>query len=64
MVKAKETAKEGGNGKSKAANKKRDVNNRLVGILCRDKHIHTVYEMNVSRQKEDIDGDRRKAKNS
>jgi hypothetical protein len=36
IVKVKETAKEGRNGKSKAADKKRDVNNRLVGILCRD----------------------------
>jgi hypothetical protein len=36
MVKVKETAKEGRNEKSKAADKKRDVNNGLVGILCRD----------------------------
>jgi hypothetical protein len=35
IVKVKETAKEGRNGKSKATNKKRDVNNRLVGILRR-----------------------------
>jgi hypothetical protein len=36
IVKVKETVKEGGNGKSKAANEKRDVNNGLVGILYRD----------------------------
>jgi hypothetical protein len=36
MVKVKETAKEGRNGKSKAMDKKRDVNNGLVGILHRD----------------------------
>ena len=33
MVKVKETAKEGRNGKCKATDKKRDVNNGLVGIL-------------------------------
>jgi hypothetical protein len=33
IVKVKETAKEGRNGKSKATDKKRDVNNGLVGIL-------------------------------
>jgi hypothetical protein len=36
IVKVKETAKEGRNGKSKAADKKRDVDNGLVGILYRD----------------------------
>jgi hypothetical protein len=41
MVKVKETAKEGRNGKSKAAYKKRDVNNGLVGILCRDSNPTT-----------------------
>jgi hypothetical protein len=34
IIKVKETAKEGRNGKSKAADKKRDVDNGLVGILC------------------------------
>jgi hypothetical protein len=41
MVKVKETAKEGRNGKSKAADKKRDVNNGLVGILCWDSNPTT-----------------------
>jgi hypothetical protein len=41
MVKVKETMKEGRNRKSKAADKKRDVNNRLVGILCRDSNPTT-----------------------
>jgi hypothetical protein len=41
IVKVKETAKEGRNGKSKAADKKRDVNNGLVGILCRDSNPMT-----------------------
>ena len=41
IVKVKETAKEGRNGKSKAADKKRDVNNGLVGILCRDSNPTT-----------------------
>jgi hypothetical protein len=36
MVKIKEAAKERRNRKSKAADKKRNVNNGLVGILCRD----------------------------
>jgi hypothetical protein len=41
MVKVKETVKEGRNGKSKAADKKRDVNNGLVCILCRDSNPTT-----------------------
>jgi hypothetical protein len=41
MVKVKETAKEGRNGKSKVADKKRDVNNGLVGILCQDSNPTT-----------------------
>jgi hypothetical protein len=41
MVKVKETAKEGRNGKRKAADKKRDVYNGLVGILCRDSNPTT-----------------------
>jgi hypothetical protein len=36
IVKVKEISKEGRNGKSKAADKKRDVNNGLVCILCQD----------------------------
>jgi hypothetical protein len=36
IIKVKETAKEGRNGKSKAADKKSDVNNELVGVLCWD----------------------------
>jgi hypothetical protein len=36
IIKIKETAKERRNGKSKAADKKRYVNNRLVGVLCWD----------------------------
>jgi hypothetical protein len=41
MVKVKETAKEGRYGKSKAADKKRDVNNGLVGILHQDSNPMT-----------------------
>jgi hypothetical protein len=41
IVKVKETTKEGRNGKSKATDKKRDVNNGLVGILCRDSNPTT-----------------------
>jgi hypothetical protein len=41
IVKVKETAKEGRNGKSKATDKKRDVNNGLVGILHRDSNPTT-----------------------
>jgi hypothetical protein len=41
IVKVKETAKEGRNGKSKAADKKRDVNNGLMGIFCRDSNPTT-----------------------
>jgi hypothetical protein len=36
IVKVKEAAKEGRNRKSKVTDKKRDVNNGLVSILCRD----------------------------
>ena len=36
MVEIKEAAEKGRNGKAKAAEKKRGVNYRLVGILCRD----------------------------
>jgi hypothetical protein len=35
-IKVKKTAEEGRNGKSKAADKKRNINNGLVGIFCRD----------------------------
>jgi hypothetical protein len=41
IVKVKETAKKGRNGKSKATDKKRDVNNGLVGILRRDSNPTT-----------------------
>jgi hypothetical protein len=41
MVKVKETTEEGRNGKSKAEDKKRDVNNGLVGILYRDSNPTT-----------------------
>jgi hypothetical protein len=34
IIKVKETAEEGRNGKSKAADKKRNINNGLVGIFC------------------------------
>jgi hypothetical protein len=36
MVEIKETAKERRNRKSKAADEKRNINNGLVGVLCRD----------------------------
>jgi hypothetical protein len=41
MVEIKETAKERRNRKSKAADGKRNVNNGLVGILCRDSNPTT-----------------------
>jgi hypothetical protein len=41
IVTVKETAKEGRNGKSNATDKKRDVNNGLVGILCRESNPTT-----------------------
>jgi hypothetical protein len=41
MVKVKETTKKGRNRKSKAVDNKRDVNNGLVGILCRDSNPTT-----------------------
>jgi hypothetical protein len=41
IVKVKETAKEGRNGKSKATDKKRDVNNGLMSILYRDSNPTT-----------------------
>jgi hypothetical protein len=41
MVEIKETAKERGNRKSKAADEKRNVNNGLVGILCQDSNPTT-----------------------
>ena len=36
MVEIKEAAEKGGDGKAEAAEKKRSVDYRLVGILCRD----------------------------
>jgi hypothetical protein len=36
FVEIKETAEEGGDGKSKTTNKKRNVNDRFMGILCRN----------------------------
>jgi hypothetical protein len=36
IIKVKETAKKGRNGKSKAADKKRNINNEPVGIFCRN----------------------------
>ncbi len=36
MVEIKEAAEKGRDGKAEAAEKKRSVNYRLVGILCRD----------------------------
>jgi hypothetical protein len=41
MVKVKEATKEGRNGKGKTTNKKRNINNGLVGILCRDSNPTT-----------------------
>jgi hypothetical protein len=41
IVKVKETVKEGTNGKSKVVDKKRDVNNGLMGILCWDSNPTT-----------------------
>jgi hypothetical protein len=41
IIKVKETAEEGRNGKSKATDKKRNINNGLVGILCRDNNPTT-----------------------
>jgi hypothetical protein len=41
IVTVKETAKEGRNGKSNATDKKRDVNNGLVGILYRESNPTT-----------------------
>jgi hypothetical protein len=36
MIEIKEIAKERRNRKSKAADEKRNINNRFVGVLCRD----------------------------
>jgi hypothetical protein len=36
LVEIKETTKKGGDGKSKPTNKKRNVNDRFMGILCRN----------------------------
>jgi hypothetical protein len=36
FVEIKETAEKGGDGKSKTTNKKRNVNDRFMGILCRN----------------------------
>jgi hypothetical protein len=37
IINVKETAEEGRNGKSKAADKKRNINNGLIGIFCRNR---------------------------
>jgi hypothetical protein len=36
IVKNKETAEEGRNGESKAADKKRNIDDRLMSVLCRN----------------------------
>jgi hypothetical protein len=41
IIKVKETTEEGRNGKSKAADKKRNINNGLMGILYRDSNPTT-----------------------
>jgi hypothetical protein len=41
IVKIKETAEEGRNGKSKAANEKRNIGDGLVGIFCRNSNPAT-----------------------
>jgi hypothetical protein len=41
MVKVKEITKKGRNGKGETTNKKRNVNNGLMGILCRDSNPTT-----------------------
>ena len=58
MVKVKETAKEGRNGKSKVADKKRDVNNGLVGILCQDSNPTTNPPRAKLFQRKNSDGDK------
>jgi hypothetical protein len=58
IVKVKETTKEGRNGKSKAADKKRDVNNGLVGILCRDSNPTTNPPRAKLLQRKDSDRDK------
>jgi hypothetical protein len=58
MVKVKETAKEGRNGKSKAVDKKRDVNNGLVGIPCRDSNPTTNLPRAKLLRRKNSDGDK------
>jgi hypothetical protein len=58
IVKVQETAKEGRNGKSKAADKIRDVNNRLVGILCWDSNPTTNPPRAKLLRKKDSDRDK------
>jgi hypothetical protein len=58
IVKVKETTKEGRNGKSKVADKKRDVNNGLVGILCRDSNPTTNLPRAKLLQRKDSDRDK------
>jgi hypothetical protein len=41
IIKVKEAAEEGRNGKSKVVDKKRNINNGLVGILCQDSNPTT-----------------------
>jgi hypothetical protein len=41
IVKIKETAEEGRNGKSKAVDEKRDIDNGLVGVFCRNSNPTT-----------------------
>jgi hypothetical protein len=36
LIEIKETTEKGGDGKSKTTNKKRNINNRFMGILCRN----------------------------
>jgi hypothetical protein len=58
MVKIKEAAKERINRKSKAADKKRNVNNGLVGILCWDSNPTTDPPRAKLLRRKNSDGDK------
>jgi hypothetical protein len=58
MIEIKETAEEMRNRKSKAADEKRNINNGLVGVLCRDSDPTTDPPRTKFLRRKNSDGDK------
>jgi hypothetical protein len=58
MIEIKETTEERRNRKSKAADEKRNIDNRLVGVLCRDSDPTTDPPRTKFLRRKNSDGDK------